>query len=164
MAPPPLPDVLLGETPTTKLIWLYLRPKGLVSYSTRKLATALYLSQPVVSAGLRRLRDRELGLLKDVGEQRARVRPVYQAVDPEGSVTPQTSGVDGKEPPPLPATLERATPVFKLVYVYLEPYGAVSVSVRGLEALLGISHRPAAEALTKLRSTSSRGRRTLHRG
>ena len=39
----------------------------------------------------------------------------------------------------------------KLVYVYLEPYDGAEVSVRGLEALLGSSHRPAFEALRDLR-------------
>lgn len=121
-----------------------------MSYSTRKLAAALYLSQPVVSAGLRRLRDRELGLLEDVGEQRARVNSVYQVVEPGGQAAPHTVKVDGKNPPPLPTMLEQATPTTRLVYVYLEPYGKANVSVRQLEALLGISHRPAAEAMQRL--------------
>ena len=141
---------MLGETPITKLLWLYLRPKGLVSYSTRKLAAALYLSQPVVSAGLSRLRGQELKLLENVGEQRARVRSVYWAVDPEGAVPPRALTVDSKDPPPLPTVLAQATPTVKLVYVYLEPHAEVEVSVRRLEALLGFSHRPAAEAMTQL--------------
>jgi Mn-dependent DtxR family transcriptional regulator len=145
-----LPDVLLDETITTKLIWLYLRSRGLVSYSTRKLAAALYLSQPAVSAGLRRLRDRELRLLEDVGKQRARVRSVYRAIDPEGAVPSRASTVDSKDPPLLPTVLAQATPTVKLVYVYLEPRGEVEMSVRQLEALLGVSHRPAAEAMARL--------------
>lgn len=143
--------MLLDETLTTKLLWLYLRPKGLVSYSTRKLAAALYLSQPVVSAGLSRLRSRELGLLEDVGEQRARVRSVYRALEPGGAAPSRATTMDSKDPPPLPCVLEQATPTVKLVYVYLEPYEEVKVSVRQLEALLGISHRPATEALSRLR-------------
>ena len=73
--PPPLPDALLGETPSTKLLWLYLLPKGPVSYSTRALAAALYGSQPLVHAGLGRLRT--LGLLTDLGMHRKRVRGTY---------------------------------------------------------------------------------------
>lgn len=38
--PPPPPGALSGKTPTAKFLWLYLRLKGPVSYSTRKLAAA----------------------------------------------------------------------------------------------------------------------------
>ena len=79
VTPPPLPGALLGETPSTKLLWLYLRPQGPVGYSTRALAAALYGSQPLLHAGMGRLRT--LGLLTDLGMHRKRVRGTYQAVE-----------------------------------------------------------------------------------
>lgn len=78
----------MDEAPTTKLIWLYLLPKGRVAYSTRRLAAALNLSQRVATVGLKRLRV--LGLLEDLGERRERVRPVYQAVEPGGRAVRRT--------------------------------------------------------------------------
>ncbi len=50
----------------------------------------------------------------------------------------------------LPERLLAENQTAKLVYLYLEPYGEVEVSVRQLEGLLGISHRNAAEALQRL--------------
>ena len=68
-------------------------------------------------------------------------------------------------PPPLPEVLAEATPTTRIVYLYLEPYGEVSVTVVQLEERLGISHRPAFEALRDLRqfglvalSANARGR------
>lgn len=89
-------------------------------------------------------------MIKDVGEHRARVRSVYQAVEPESATPRRTVSMDSSDPPPLPSVLEQETPTVKLVYIYLEPYSEVEVSVRQLEALLGISHRPAAEAMQRL--------------
>ena len=89
VTPPPLPDALLGETPTAKLLWLYLRPKGPVGYSTRKLAAAVYGSHLLVCDGLCRLRA--LGLLEDLGEHRERQElameraALAEAVDRVGS-------------------------------------------------------------------------------
>ncbi len=60
-----------------KLLWVYLRDKGVVGYSSYKLAEALGLSQRVTTFGLARLRDRTLGLVENLGERRARVRAVY---------------------------------------------------------------------------------------
>ena len=163
VTPPPLPDALLSETPTAKLLWLYLRSKGSVGYSTYKLAAAVYLSQPLVSIGLNRLRA--CGLLTDLGEHRKRVRGAYQAVEPGGRAGSLAAATDAKSPPPLPAALKEATPTTRIVYLYLEPYGEVQVTVRQLEELLGISHRPAFEALRDLRrlglvalSQNARGR------
>jgi len=155
VTPPPLPDALLAEAVSIKLLWVYLRDKGVVSYSSYKLAEALGLSQRVTTFGLARLRDRELGLVEDLGERRARVRAVYQAVDrgerpvripathPRGVAVP-------RDPPHLPVVLKGETPTTRLVYLYLEPYGEVEVSVRQLEGLLGVAHRNAAEALRRL--------------
>ena len=152
VTPPPLPDALISEAVSVKLIWAYLRRQGIVSYSSYKLADALGLSQPSTTFGLARLR--QLGLTQSLGEHRARVRAVYQAVDPaEAPETPnlQARALDApRDPPPLPEALQEETPTTRLVYVYLEPYGEVEVSVRQLEALLGISHRNAAEALGRL--------------
>jgi len=138
-----------------KLIWLYLLDKGVVSYSSYKLAEALGLSQRVTTFGLARLRDRELGLVEDLGERRARVRAVYQVVDrgdrPGSTPITHLRGVAvPRDPPHLPVVLKGETPTTRLVYRYLEPHGEVEVSVRQLEGLLGIAHRNAAEALQKL--------------
>ena len=53
-------------------------------------------------------------------------------------------------PSPLPEVFREATPTTRIVYLYLEPYGEVEVTVVQLEALLGISRRPAFEALRDL--------------
>ena len=167
--PPLLPDALLGETPTAKLLWLYLRPKGPVGYSTYKLAVAVYLSQPLISIGLGRLRAR--GLLTDLGEHRKRVRGTYQAVKPGGRAGPLFADMDAKSPPLLPAVLKEATPTTRVAYLYLEPHGEVRVTVVQLEERLGISHRPAFKALRDLRklglvalSANARGRLVLPGG
>ena len=148
--PTPLPDVLLAEAVSVKLIWAYLLHKGVVSYSSYKLAEALGLSQPSTTFGLARLR--ELGLVEDSGERRARVRAVYQAVAPRGNpIQTLTQVTDApRDPSYLLELLKGETPTTRLVYLYLEPYGEVEVSVRQLEGLLGISHRNAAEALQRL--------------
>ncbi len=155
MTPPALPDVLLAETVSIKLLWVYLCDKGVVGYSSYKLAEALGLSQRVTTFGLARLRDRELGLVEDLGERRARVRAVYQVADrgdrPVRTPATKPRGVAvPRDPPHLPGVLKGETPTTRLVYSYLEPYGEVQVSVRLLEELLGVSHRNAAEALRQL--------------
>jgi len=63
-----------------------------------------------------------------------------------------SSGLPGSEPvaPALPKALLDENQTTKLVYLYLEPYGEVEMSVRQLEALLGISHRPSSEAVKRL--------------
>ena len=146
--PPPLPSALLGETPSTKLLWLYLRPQGPVSYSTRALAAAVYGSQPLIHAGMGRLRA--LGLLTDLGQHRKRVRGTYQAVTPGGRVGSLRTAMDARDPPPLPEVLEAATPTTKIVYLYLESYREVRVTVAQLEKWLGLSPQPAYKALRDL--------------
>ena len=148
MTPLPLPDALLSETPSTKLLWLYLHPQGPVSYSTRALAAAVYGSQPLVHAGLGRLRT--LGLLTDLGQHRKRVRGTYQAVEPGGHTGSLRTAMEAKDPTPLPEVLEAATPTTKIIYLYLEPYREVRVTVAQLEKLLGISSQPAYKALRDL--------------
>jgi len=155
VTPSALPDVLLTEAVSVKLIWVYLLGKGIVSYSSYKLAEALGLSQPSATFGLARLRDRELGLVEDLGERRARVRAVYQVVDrgdrPGSTPATHPRGVAvPRDPPHLPAVLKGETPTTRLVYLYLEPHTEVEVSVRQLEELLGVAHRNAAEALRRL--------------
>ena len=122
---------------------------------TRAQNEALGLSQPSTTFGLARLRDRALGLVEDLGERRARVRAVYQAVDrgdrPGSTPATHPRGVAvPRDPPHLPEVLKGETPTTRLVYLYLEPYGEVEVSVRQLEALLGIAHRNAAAAWGRL--------------
>lgn len=149
VTPPPLPDALLGETPSTKLLWLYLRPRGPVGYSTRALAAALYGSQPLIHAGMGRLRTP--GLLADLGMHRKRVRGTYRAVEPGDRAGSLRTARDAKDPPPLPEVLEAATPTTKIVYLYLEPHREVRVTVAQLEKRLGISSQPAYKALRDLR-------------
>lgn len=144
VTPPPLPDTLLGESVSVKLLWAYLRSKGVVAFSSYGLGAALGLSQGAANARLARLR--ELRLVKTLGERRTRARAVYQVVDQGGN--PASSPT--RDPPHLPEILKGETPTTRLVYVYLEPFGEVEVSVRQLETLLGIAHRNAAEALQQL--------------
>ena len=73
-----LPEALRDETPSTKLLWLYLRPQGVVSFSVRDMAKALGVSFPVVAEGMRRLEGAEL--LRFIGERRPRQRPTFEAL------------------------------------------------------------------------------------
>ncbi len=67
------------------------------------------------------------------------------------TLTAYPRGVDvPRDPLHLTEALKGETPTTRLVYLYLKPHGEVEVSVRQLEALLGISHRPAAEAIKRL--------------
>ena len=93
------------------------------------MARALCVSQGAVSLSLARLRALELGGGEKAPGQASSSEPVVTA---------------------LPEALLAEHPTTKLIYLYLRPYGEVEVSVRGLEALLGISHRPAAEAMQRL--------------
>jgi DNA-binding transcriptional regulator GbsR (MarR family) len=77
MEPPSLPQQILGESPSVKFLYIWLRSQGVVSYSVRQIAEATGLSDKPVSTGLNRLR--ELGLLEDVGEARERVKPTFRA-------------------------------------------------------------------------------------
>ena len=121
-----------------------------MSYSSYKLAQALGLSQPSTTFGLAHLR--KLKLIGDLSERRARVRAVYQAVAPRGNPINILMLVTDapRDPLHLPESLKAETPTTRLVYLYLEPYAEVEVSVRQLEGLLGISHRNATEALQRL--------------
>ncbi len=78
---------------------------------------------------------------------------MYQAVELRGNPT-HLGASDGRDvprdPPHLSEALKDETLTTRLVYLYLEPYGEVEVSVRQLEGLLGISHRNATEALQRL--------------
>lgn len=78
--PPPLPPQLKGESPLVKFMWIWLRPQGVVSYSTRDMSTALGLAQPSLGAALNRLR--ELGLIEDRAERKSRAKAIFEAVDP----------------------------------------------------------------------------------
>ncbi len=66
MRPEPvaLPEALRTETPTTKLLYLWLEPRGEVGYTVRELAERLFLSTGSVQTALTRLRG--LGLLEDI--------------------------------------------------------------------------------------------------
>lgn len=126
---------LKSESVIVKLLYLWLGPEQVVSYSQRQIARALGISQGAVSLSLKRLRG--LGLSSSRGT-------------PAGA----SSGLPGGQPEvqalALPERLLEENQTAKLVYLYLEPYGEVEVSVRQLEGLLGISHRNATEALQRL--------------
>ena len=62
--PVPLPEALRAETPVTKLLFVWLRAQGEVSYTVRELAELLSLSTGSVQTALTSLR--ELGLLTDL--------------------------------------------------------------------------------------------------
>ena len=135
VTPSPLLPALLDEPIIVKLLYLWLDPQQAAPYSQRQIARALGISQGSVSLSLKRLRGLELG-------------STYEA--PVGA----TSGLPGGQPEvqalALPERLLEENQTAKLVYLYLEPYGEVEVSVRQLEGLLGISHRNATEALQRL--------------
>lgn len=62
--PPPLPPDLRAEAPTTKLLFVWLEPQGVVAYTVRELAELLGVATQSVQTALTRLR--ELGLLEDI--------------------------------------------------------------------------------------------------
>lgn len=72
-----LPQVLLAEPPTVKLVWLWLAPQGAVSYSVRQLARSLGIDASNVHAALARLR--ELGLIEDLDGPKPRRKGRYRA-------------------------------------------------------------------------------------
>ena len=76
--PTPLPEALRAEKPTTKLLWVYLRPQGVVSYTVRGMAEALGASSPSVAAGMKRLEL--LKLLRYVGERQPRQRRAFEVL------------------------------------------------------------------------------------
>lgn len=77
----PLPEALRAETPITKLLWAYLRPQGIVSYTVRGMAEVLGASPPSVAAGMRRLEL--ISLIRYVGERQPRQRRAFEVVSPE---------------------------------------------------------------------------------
>lgn len=74
----PCSETLRAKTPVTKLLWAYLRPQGVVSYTVRGMAEALGASPPSVATGLRRLEL--LKLLRYVGERQPRQRPTFEVL------------------------------------------------------------------------------------
>jgi transposase len=130
----PLLDALQNESVVVKLLFLRLGPQGAVSSSQREVARSLGISQGAVSLSLAKLR--KLGL--DGGKE---------------ELGRDSISLPSGEPiaPVLPEVLLEESQTTKLVYLYLKTHGeVVEVSVRQLEALLGISHRPAAEAIKRL--------------
>ena len=106
-----------------------------MAYSQQQIARALGISQGAVSLSLKRLRG--LGLSNSRGT-------------PVGASSGSPGGQPEVQALALPERLLAENQTAKLVYLYLEPYGEVEVSVRQLEKLLGISHRNATEALQRL--------------
>jgi len=70
--PLPLPDALLGEAPSVKLLYLWLAQHGEVDMSQRDIAAALGITQANVSLALNQLID--LRLVERSTEARPRVR------------------------------------------------------------------------------------------
>ncbi len=75
--PPPLPDVLKGESPLVKFFWAWLEGDEM-TLSTRELAQMTGISQPAVNGALVRLR--ELGLLEYLNESAGSAPPTFRAV------------------------------------------------------------------------------------
>ena len=73
----PLPKVLLGESPTVKLLWLWLLPQGKVSFSQREIADALNVSQGSVSLSLSKLIELGFAVRHEAG-----ARISVEAVEP----------------------------------------------------------------------------------
>lgn len=77
--PAPLPKDLLEEATAVKLLWLWLRPQGVVSYSQRDMARALGVSQAVISTALAKLR--ELAFVLERAEPSGRGQMTLEAVE-----------------------------------------------------------------------------------
>lgn len=77
-APRSLPDVLRRSPASTKLVWLYLRPQGDVSYSRRDVAELLDLPLSSVQIAFNQLDD--FGLLEYHGEVRDRAKRNYSVL------------------------------------------------------------------------------------
>lgn len=124
-----LPAAIQDEPVVVKLLFLWLPPQASSLPSQRAIARALGVSQGAVSLSLAKLRTLGLGGGKKAPRQASSSEPAATA---------------------LPKALLAEHPTTKLVYLYLRPYRELEVSVRGLEALLGVSHRPTAEAMQRL--------------
>lgn len=68
----PLPPQLLTETPTVKLLYVWLAARESVDLSQRQIAASLGLTQSNVSIAIRRLR--EIGLVEYPSRERRKVR------------------------------------------------------------------------------------------
>ena len=55
------------------------------------------------------------------------------------------------EPPPLPPDFKDEAPITKAVFLWLEPQGEVSHSVRDIAEALGVAQHSAQTALARLR-------------
>ncbi len=66
--PQHLPEVLKKESPLTKLLYVYLKGRGEVDYSTTSLALALGCAQAAVHRAISKLRG--LGLMEYEGKPR----------------------------------------------------------------------------------------------
>ena len=75
--PPPLPDVLKGESPLIKFFWSWLDDEEM-TLSTREIAQVTGVSQPAVNGALLRLR--ELGFLEYLNESAGSAPPTFRAV------------------------------------------------------------------------------------
>ena len=77
--PQHLPEDLKNEQPTTKMIYLYLKGRGEVNYSTYSLGEALGSTPAMMSKGMRRLR--ELGLMEYEGKVRGDAKYTVVVLD-----------------------------------------------------------------------------------
>lgn len=73
---PALPEALLAEPPTVKLLWVWLAPQGTLSHSVRQLGRSLGLDPSNVHAALARLRA--LGLIEDLEGPESRRKGRYR--------------------------------------------------------------------------------------
>jgi len=76
-SPNELPDLLKAEAETVKLIYLWLKPQGIVDYSVRDIEGILDLSHEAVRNALSRLRA--AGYIEDLEPRRERKRNKYRA-------------------------------------------------------------------------------------
>jgi len=73
---PLLPDVLEEAYPTTKLLYLWLLPQGVVRHSQRSMAKALFTEPYLISRAIKQLRDCDL--LEDIDAPEARKRTRFR--------------------------------------------------------------------------------------
>ena len=79
--PPALPEPLLEQNVTAKLVWVWLLPLGWVELSHSSVSEALGVSQNAITRALNRLR--ELGLLEYQTPPEERRKATFRAVRPD---------------------------------------------------------------------------------
>ena len=80
-APKTIPENLLAAPTAAKYLYLFLRGRGTVSFSTRDMASTLGLTQPTVRTAFEIIQD--AGAVVFEQEPRERVKPVFRVLTRE---------------------------------------------------------------------------------